>query len=118
MSESVLRDKSYAFSIRIVRLTQMLVKNDKEFVLSKQILKSGTSIGALVSEAEFAQSKADFTNKMSIALKEANETKYWLNILFDTDYINDKLFLSLVADASELIKMLVSSVKTSKGRKK
>jgi len=86
-------------------------------VISKQILKSGTSIGALVSEAEFAQSKADFTNKMSIALKEANETKYWLNILFDTDYIAKKLFISLEDDVSELIKMLVSSVKTSKQNK-
>ena len=82
--------------------------------MSKQILKSGTSIGALVYEAEFAQSRADFTNKMSIALKEANETKYWLNLLKDTDYIQQSLFKSLITDNEELIKMLVSSVKTSK----
>ena len=112
--DSILREKSYSFSIRIVKLAQMLTDQDKEFVLSKQILKSGTSIGALVYEAEFAQSRADFTNKMSIALKEANETKYWLNLLKDTDYIQQNLFKSLIADNEELIKMLVSSVKTSK----
>lgn len=92
MKESILKTKSYKFAIKIVRLYQFLIKNKKEFVLSKQILKSGTSIGALIREAEFGQSKADFINKMSIALKEANETIYWLEILKDTDYIDEKLF--------------------------
>jgi four helix bundle protein len=114
MKESVLKIKSYKFAIRIVKLYQFLTKEKKEFVLSKQILKSGTAIGALIREAEFAQSKADFINKMNIALKEANETIYWLEILKDTGYIDDKLFKSLNNDCEELIKMLVSTVKTSK----
>ena len=78
MGESILKEKSYGFAIRIVNLYKYLCGNKKEYVMSKQVLRSGTSIGAMVREAEFAQSKADFTNKMSIALKEANETDYWL----------------------------------------
>lgn len=85
----------------------------KEYVLSKQILRSGTSIGALIREAEFGQSKADFRSKMAIALKEANETEYWLSLLKDTNYINEKLYQSLSNDCMELIKMLVSTVKTT-----
>jgi len=114
MRESVLKIKSYKFAIRVVKLYQFLIKEKKEFVLSKQILRAGTAIGALIREAEFGQSKADFINKMSIALKEANETIYWLEILKDTDYINEKLFQSLYADCEELIKMLVATIKTSK----
>ncbi|PJA02144.1 four helix bundle protein [bacterium (Candidatus Gribaldobacteria) CG_4_10_14_0_2_um_filter_36_18] len=114
MKESILKIKSYKFAIRIVKLYQFLVKEKKEFVLSRQILKSGTSIGALIKEAEFGQSRADFINKMNVALKEANETIYWLEILKDTGYIDDKLFKSLYNDCEELIKMLVSTVKTSK----
>jgi len=114
MRESILKIKSYKFAIRVVKLYQFLVKEKKEFVLSKQILRAGTAIGALIREAEFGQSKADFINKMSIALKEANETIYWLEILKDTDYINEKLFQSLYADCEELIKMLVATIKTSK----
>ncbi|MFA6572406.1 MAG: four helix bundle protein [Bacteroidota bacterium] len=112
--ENVLKKKSYKFAIRIVKLSEYLRTKKNEFVLSKQILKSGTSIGALVREAEFAQSKADFVNKMSIALKEANETEYWINILKDTKYIDEKLFLSFLDDCNQLIALLVSSVKTSK----
>jgi len=116
MSESILKTKSYKFAIRIVKFFLFLRKNKKEYVLSKQVLKSGTAIGALVREAEFGQSKADFINKMQIALKEANETDYWLNILCDTDYITDKMFQSIDFDCQELIKLLVSTVKTSKQR--
>ena len=114
MKTSILKEKSYKYAIRIVKLSQYLQSQKKEFVLSKQILCSGTSIGALVMEAEFGQSRADFTNKMSIALKEANETDYWLSLLKDTEFINDKLFASLQKDCKELIAMLVSTVKTSK----
>ena len=114
--ESVLRSKSYSFSVRIVRLSQFLVSEHKEYVLSKQILRSGTAIGALVREAEYGISKADFRNKMSIALKEANETEYWLLILRDTDYINEKMFRSLSVDCVELIKMLIATVKTSRNK--
>lgn len=110
----MLKDKSYAFAIRIVRLTQYLQVEHKEYVLSRQILKSGTSIGALVREAKFAQSTLDFIHKLSIALKEANETFYWLSLLFDTNYIEEKLYNSLLKDCDELISILVSIVKTSK----
>jgi four helix bundle protein len=117
MTKSILKDKSYLFAIRIVKLSQFLQKEKKEFVLSKQILRSGTAIGALVREAEFGQSKADFTGKMNIALKEANETDYWNLLLKDTGYIEQKLFESLEKDCKELIAMLVSTVKTSKKMK-
>lgn len=113
-TESALKSKSYSFAIRIVKLTQYLQNEHKEYILSRQVLKSGTSIGALVKEAEFAQSKLDFIHKMSIALKEANETSYWLSLLNDTDYIEDKLFDSLQIDCKELIAILVSIVKTTK----
>jgi four helix bundle protein len=112
--ESILKNKSYKFAIRIVRLSQHLKGEKKEYVLSKQVLRSGTSVGALIREAEFGQSRADFVSKMSIALKEANETDYWLCILKDTDYLDSKLFDSLQSDCKELIAMLVATVKTAK----
>jgi four helix bundle protein len=87
----------------------------KEFVLSsKQILRSGTAIGALVREAEYGQSKIDFIHKLTISLKEANETEYWINILKDTDYIEIKLFESLLDDCKQLLKLLITSIKTAK----
>jgi four helix bundle protein len=97
-----------------VKISQFLQQEKKEFVLSRQVLRSGTAIGALIREAEFGQSKPDFTSKMSIALKEANETEYWLSLLKDTDYIIENQFISLQSDCEELIAMLVSTVKTSK----
>ena len=114
VQKDALKGKSFAFAIRIVRLSQFMHDKHKEYVLSRQILKSGTSIGVLVREAKYAQSTLDFINKLSIALKEANETYYWLSLLHDTDYIEDKLFNSLLQDCDELISLLVSSVKTSK----
>ena len=116
MGKSILRDKSYAFAIKIVRLSQFLQAVKKEYVLSKQILRSGTSIGALIREAEFGQSKLDFIHKMSIGLKEANETEYWLCILKDTGYIELDFFKNLQNDVKELIAMLVSTVKTTKNK--
>ncbi len=115
--ESISKVKSYAFSIRIVRLTQYLQVEKKEYILSKQIIRSGTAIGALLREAEFGESKRDFIHKISIALKEANETDYWLSILHDTGYIENELFISLQNDCKELVAMLVSSVKTLKSKK-
>ena len=97
-----------------MKLSQYLQQDKKEYVLSKQVLRSGTSVGALIREAEFGQSKADFTSKMNISLKEANETGYWLSLLKDTDFISEDQFMSLRADCKELIAMLVSTVKTSK----
>ena len=112
--EDPLRKKSYGFAIRIVKLARFLQSEKKEFVLSKQVLRSGTAIGALIREAQFGQSRADFTNKMSIALKEANETDYWLNLLKDTDFISQSQFDSIKPDCTSIIAMLVSTVKTSK----
>ena len=114
MKDNPLKDKSYQFAIRIVKLSQYLRDQQHEFVLRKQVLRSGTAIGALIREAEFGQSKADFTNKMSIALKEANETDYWLSLLKDTGFISEEQCANLRSDCTELIAMLVSTVKTSK----
>jgi four helix bundle protein len=114
VSKSILKEKSYSFAVRIVKLYQFLCEEKKEFTLSKQILRSGTAVGALVREAEFGQSKADFRSKMSIALKEASETDYWLNLLKDTGYLNEKMFLSISEDCLELIRLLVATVKTTK----
>ena len=109
----MMQEKSYVFAIRVVKLCQQLNDN-KEFILSKQLLRSGTAIGALLHEAEFAQSTADFINKQSVALKEGNETNYWLNLLHDTKLIDDKSFKVLESECKELIAMLVSSIKKLK----
>ena len=111
---SLLHDKSYAFALRIVRMVQHLQDERKEHTLSKQALRSGTAIGALIREAEFAQSTADYINKLSISLKEANETDYWLTLLHDTKYIDDNAYNSIATDCKELIAILVSSIKTLK----
>ncbi len=111
---NIIKDKSFSFAIRVVQMFKYLQDEKKEFVLSKQLLRSGTSIGALIREAEHAQSKADFIHKMSIALKEANETEYWLVLLYKTEYIQANAYDSISKDAVELLKMLISIVKTSK----
>ena len=117
MKENILKDKSKKFAIRIINLYKFLVNEKKEFVLSKQILRSGTSIGANIREAEHAQSNDDYLHKNNIALKEANETEYWLELLFETDYIDDQQYNSIYSDCSELCKMLVTTLKTLKERK-
>ena len=117
MRENPIHIKSYAFALRIIKLYKYLVDEKREFVLSKQLLRSGTAIGALIKESEHAQSKADFINKMSIALKEANETVYWIELLKDSEYIDAELFNSIHKDALEVLKMLISIVKTSKQNK-
>ena len=111
--ENVVKDKSFAFAIRIVNLFKLL-RERKEFVLSKQLLRSGTAIGALVRESEQAQSRADFINKLSIALKEANETEYWILLLRRTDYISQMEFDSIVQDCRAIVRILISIVRTSK----
>ncbi|MGB4205434.1 MAG: four helix bundle protein [Bacteroidales bacterium] len=113
-NENIVDKKSYAFALRVIKLYKHLTEEKKEFILAKQVLRSGTSIGALIKEAEHAQSKADFINKMNIALKEANETSYWLMLLKDSDYIDEISFNSIYADSLELVKLLASIVKTSK----
>ncbi len=113
-NNSIIVDKSKAFAIRIIKLYQYLTNEKKEFVLSKQLLRSGTSIGANIKEASRAQSKPDFISKNSIALKEASETEYWLELLHETNYITDKQFESLYNDNVELIKVITSIIKTTK----
>ena len=114
MSESVLQEKSLLFAVRIIKFYQHLCQNKKEFVLGKQILKSGTSIGANIRESRNAQSKADFINKLGIALKEADETLYWLEVLFRANLISQSEYDSLYNDTNELISMLTASIKTAK----
>ena len=111
---NIIENKSFEFAVRIVNLRKFLVREKNEYILSKQLMRSGTSIGANVSEAQRAQSKADFVSKMSIALKEANETNYWLKFLYRTDYIDEKQFGSMVGDLDEIISILVSICNTSK----
>ena len=112
--QNIIVVKSKDFAIRIVKLYKYLNENKKEYVLSKQLLKSGTSIGANVKEAIRGQSKSDFYAKMNIALKEASETEYWLEILKETEYIDDVSFKSIYADCQEILKILMSITKTQK----
>ena len=116
--ENIISEKSYAFALRIIKAYKYLSVEEREFVLSKQLLRSGTSIGALVREAEYAQSTADFIHKLSIAIKEANETEYWLMLLKDSGYIKENVFQSIVTDCRELLKILTSIIKTSKQKLK
>ena len=112
--EQTVERKSFFFAVRIVKLSKHLNTAKKEFVLSKQLLRAGTSIGANIAEAEQAQSKADFVSKMNIALKEAVETNYWLRLLQATDYLSETEFASIYSDCRELEKMLTAIVKTSR----
>ena len=111
--KNVIKDKSFAFAIDIVNLYKGL-NEKKEFVLSRQVLRSGTSIGANVRESEHAQSKADFIHKLSISLKEANETEYWLDLLHETKYLTDIEFQNIKPKIIELLRLLTSIIKTSK----
>lgn len=111
-----IEEKTYAFALQMVETYKFLSDIQKEFILSKQLLRSGTSIGAMVCEAKFAQSRADFINKLSIALKEANESKYWIRLLHDTHYIDDSIYLKLHNEIKEIIAMLVSIVRSSKNK--
>lgn len=115
-SENVLKDKSYALAILIVQTVRQL-QNNKEFVLSKQLLRSGTAVGALVEEANQAESKADFIHKLSIANKEANETQYWIRLLTDSNYLENQSGKELLLRVGEVIKILTASIKTSKANR-
>lgn len=117
MRNNAIHDKTYAFALRIVKAYKYLSENKREYVLSKQVLRSGTAIGAMVKESEHAQSKADFINKLSIALKEANETAYWLTLMKDSGFIDVNSFVSIKNDCDEIIKILVAIIKTSKDNK-
>ena len=116
MRENPLEDKSKAFALRIVRMYKWL-KDRGESVMSKQVLRSGTSIGANIAEAQYAQSRADFTTKLTIALKEASETRYWIDLLKQSEFLpDDESTTSLISDCSELIRLLVASTKTAQGK--
>jgi four helix bundle protein len=114
MKENVVKDKSFRFAVRVVKLSRFLCDEKKEFVLSKQLLRSGTSVGAMMREAEHSESKADFVHKMAIAQKEMNETLYWLELLKETEYITQQQFESMNLDALEIIKLITSIIKTTK----
>ena len=115
MNDNVIVIKSKAFALRIIKLYQYLCNEKKEFVISKQILRSGTSIGANVKEAIRGQSKADFYSKMNIALKEASETEYWLELLYESNFIENAVFNSIYSDCTEILKLLIAITKTQKG---
>ncbi len=113
-NESILKDKSRAFAIRIVNLCKHLRNEKREYVMAKQVLRAGTSIGANISESVYAQSNADFISKLHIALKEASETEFWIDLLANTDYLKETEKTSLQSDCTELIRMLIASINTSK----
>jgi four helix bundle protein len=119
MSEkkSIIKDKSFIFAKRIIKLYQYLIENKKEYVISKQLLRSGTAVGALVREAQNAESKADFIHKLGIAQKECDESLYWLELLIESGFLTKKEFESINKEASDLLKMIRSAMLTSKSRK-
>ena len=111
---NIILNKSYLFAIRIVNAYKYLANVQNEYVLSKQLLRSGTSVGALVREGVHAQSRADFLNKMNIALKEAYETEYWISLLKDTNYLSEELYFSINKDCGEILGLLITIVRTVK----
>ena len=117
MEQNPVADKSFKFAVRIVNLYKHMIREHKEYVLSKQILRCGTSIGANIAEAQRGQSKADFAAKMNIALKEASETEYWLRLLYKTDYLSKEAYSSLYADVHELISLLMAICRTANDTK-
>ena len=117
MSDNISVEKSFAFAVRTVNLYKHLAEKHKEYILSKQLLRSGTSIGANIAEAQRGQSKADFIAKMSIALKEASETHYWLKLLYKTDYLSKSQYERMDTDVNELISLLTAICKTSNSNK-
>ena len=114
MKENIVKTKSFLFAVRVVKLYKFLCESKNEFVLSKQLLRSGTSVGAMVREAEHAETKTDFKHKMGIAQKEINETIYWLELLKETDYLTQEQFESINTDAIEIIKLITSIIKSVK----
>ena len=115
---SNVEQKSFLFSVRVVKLARYLQEEKKEYILSKQLIRSGTSIGANIVESQQAQSRADFISKLSIALKEASETNYWLRLLNATDYLSESEFSSIIADCKELERILTSIIKTTRNTPK
>jgi four helix bundle protein len=117
MRNNILKIKSYGFALNVVKAYKIIVYEKKEFVLSKQFLKSGTAAGGLIREAEYAQSRADFISKLTIALKETNETDYWISLMRDTDLLDNQFANQLESENKELIRMLIASINTAKASK-
>ena len=118
MKENILKTKSFSFEIRIVKLYKYLKKEHNEFILSQQIIRRGTAIGALIREAEHGESLKDFAHKLNISLKEANEAKYWIDLLFASEFITKKMYDSINTDCEELLELLIASLKTTKKKLK
>jgi four helix bundle protein len=114
MRDNILIDKTISFAARIIKLNQYLIKDKKEHIISKQIVRSGTSIGANINEANYGQSKADFISKLHIALKETAETEYWIKLLQLSEFINEEMATSLLNDCLEIKRILISSINTAK----
>ena len=117
MKENIIKSKSFAFALRIIKLYQYLQSEKKEYILSKQLMRSGTAIGAMIRESEQAESKLDFIHKLAIAQKEANETEYWIELLNQSGYIDKVQYESLFQDITEIRKLLTSIIKTSKAKR-
>ena len=113
---NIIEEKSFEFSVRIVNLYKHLTTNRQEFIMSKQLLRSGTSIGANISEAQQAQSQMDFLSKMSISLKESYESDYWLRLLHRTEYLNEEEYKSIISDCRSITRLLVSIIKSTKSK--
>ncbi len=116
MKENIVKIKSFEFALKIVKLCKSLVDQKKEYILSKQLLRSGTAIGALINEAEHAESKGDFIHKLSIGLKEANETEYWIELMYQSSTITEDEYQNIISDLKVLLKLLIAIIKTSKAR--
>ena len=114
MKENIIKLKSFEFALRIIKLYGDLVERKKEFVLSKQLLRAGTAVCAMIRESEHAESKLDFIHKLSIAMKEANETQYWIELLYKSNFMDEKSYQSVQTDITELLKLLTAIIKTSK----
>ena len=118
IENNILAEKTLSFALRIIKCYQYLQEEKKVYVMSKQILRSGTSVGANVHEAVYAQSKADFINKLSISLKEASETSYWLVLLSKSAYIDENIYMSMKNEVDEIIRIIISSIKTTRRNEK
>ncbi|GAB3010395.1 four helix bundle protein [Cyclobacterium sediminis] len=114
MKENIVKSKSFTFAVKTVRIYQFLCEQRKEFILSKQLLRSGTSVGAMIRESEHAESRKDFIHKLAIAQKEINETIYWIDLLKETNYLSEEQYIIIYTDAIELIKLITSILKTTK----
>jgi four helix bundle protein len=114
MRENIIKVKSFRFALRVINLYKFLKEEKSEFVMSKQLLRSGTAIGALVRESEQAESTSDFIHELSIALKEANETDYWIKLLYQSDYVSEIEYNSIKIDITEILKLLISIIKSTK----